>query len=87
MAELVASGPLSLATKPGSFERIPKMAMTLTMTVKTRGHLVLDFAYFAAQRLQAPVPLRLATLDGTVVTDTQDEAPTRDRLLAPKSSV
>ena len=45
------------------------MTMTLTMTVKARGHLVLDFAYLAAHVARDSAPIRLATIDGVAVSD------------------
>lgn len=50
------------------------MTMTLTMTVKTRGHLVLDFAYLAARAVRSTAPLRLATVDGVAVSEPCEEA-------------
>lgn len=48
------------------------MAMTLTMTVKARGYLVLDFAYLAARSARYDAPLRLATVNGIALADDTD---------------
>lgn len=48
------------------------MSMTLTMTVKARGHLVLDLAYWAQKARRRDWP-RLVAVDGRTVFDPSAE--------------